>query len=514
MTAAPIDFTTAPDELLRQLALLDLADQARGETLDALAAFGELVFFVPMPAHVREWMTEILGNKRVAVTAPPESAKTTWMIILVCWWIGRHPWTSNIVVSAGADAAHKIAEKVTNTIKTSERWKLAFPNVVPDESMGWSRDGWTVKDTTCPPERWAKLTATRKDPTLLAASVGSSNINGKRVSGILLLDDIHDFNSKDSDGITKATVEFFKAMALPRAKKEAHVVVVQTRWHVQDVIAYVKTLAHFRVFEHAAIICEKDQAYERGRSYWPEQWTLADLLGRVLELGSVMFGLVYQGNDQAEAGSTLKGEWLWDFPVLWFKREYARYFGSDFAITTESVRGSTTKDPDRFAIAVLAHTGSLLVVEDGFAGRVSQGEAEEKLWQMYDLFAPRMIYLETNAGGEGFYQNLVRRMLAEGKRLPLVGQKAVKNKGARINEMQPDFEFGRIRVSDAGTPFLRLFREEWLGFGQKRVHDDTLDAVYWAWRAAGHLLPGAPVDVRRARSQRRSPYAGLARQTI
>lgn len=512
MTIPAIDFNTAPDELLRKLALLDLADQARGADLDALAAFGELVFFVPMPAHVRQWMTEILDNKRVAITAPPESAKTTWMIILVCWWIGRHPWTSNIVVSAGADAAHKIAELVTKTIKTSERWKLAFPNVVPDDTLGWSRDGWTVKDTACAPERWAKLTATRKDPTLLAASVGSSNINGKRVSGILLLDDIHDFNSKDSDGITKATVEFFKAMALPRAKKQAHVVVVQTRWHVQDVIAYVKTLAHFRVFEHSAIICDPGQLYEQGRSYWPEQWTLDDLLGRVLELGSVLFGLVYQGNDQAAAGSTLKGEWLWDFPLLWFKREYARYFGADFAITTESVVGKSNRDPDRFAVAVVAHTGSLLALEDGYAGRVSQGEAEEKLWQMYDIYVPKMIYLETNAGGEGFYQNLMRRMLAEGKRLPLLGQKAVKNKGARINEMQPDFEFGRLRVSDGGSPFLKLFREEWLGFGQKRVHDDTLDAVYWAWRAAGFTLPTAPISDRRGRAKVVNPWNSLAGQ--
>jgi len=45
-----------------------------------------------------------------------------------------------------------------------------------------------------------------------------------------------------------------------------------------------------------------------------------------------------------------------------------------------------------------------------------------------------------------------------------------------------------VKVSDAQTTFLKTFRDEWLRFGDKAAHDDTLDAVYWAWRASDHLL--------------------------
>ena len=101
---------------------------------------------------------------------------------------------------------------------------------------------------------------------------------------------------------------------------------------------------------------------------------------------------------------------------------------------------------------------------------------------------PQRILLETNAGGEVFYQALMRRMRENGLRLPLLGRKAIKGKAERINQMLPDFQFGRVKVSDAQTTFLKTFKDEWLRFGDKAAHDDTLDAVYWAWRASDHLL--------------------------
>ena len=54
-------------------------------------------------------------------------------------------------------------------------------------------------------------------------------------------------------------------------------------------IAYVKALAHYKVFEHPAI--GKD-----GESYWPEAWPIERLERRRTEIGSIIFELVYQGN--------------------------------------------------------------------------------------------------------------------------------------------------------------------------------------------------------------------------
>src|SRR3972149_6040449 len=71
---------------------LEVADRARGEGPEAVYAWAELEFGVKPAAYHREWVEEIFANKRVAITAPPEAAKTTWGIIFVTWWIGKHPW--------------------------------------------------------------------------------------------------------------------------------------------------------------------------------------------------------------------------------------------------------------------------------------------------------------------------------------------------------------------------------------------------------------------------------------
>jgi len=64
------------DDELWALVVARRVMRARGEGVEAVAAFGEHVFGLRPAAHHVEWMEERLRNKRVATVAPPESAKT------------------------------------------------------------------------------------------------------------------------------------------------------------------------------------------------------------------------------------------------------------------------------------------------------------------------------------------------------------------------------------------------------------------------------------------------------
>ena len=185
-----------------------LAASARHSDLRAVCDFGKLVFGVDFAPHHKQWIKEILANKRVVLVAPPESAKTTVMIVLVAWWIGKRPWTTNLICSAGENLSQAIAKRIADTIEFNPKWKLVFPNVEPAKDRGWSRDGYEVVDKTR--SDWAMLVATKKDPTLAAGGVGSSSVNGRRVTGIGVGDDLHDRESKSSDLICKQVVDFVK----------------------------------------------------------------------------------------------------------------------------------------------------------------------------------------------------------------------------------------------------------------------------------------------------------------
>ena len=116
-------------------------------------------------------------------------------------------------------------------------------------------------------------------------------------------------------------------------------------------------------------------------------------------------------------------------------------------------------------MARLVDCKPVLVVEDGFVGRVSQADAEDSLIRFCCEWMPKRVLLETNAAGELFYQQLLRRMRETGLQIPLLGRKATKGKAVRINEMLPDFQYGRIKVSDNSSMFLNTFRNEWVSFG-------------------------------------------------
>ncbi len=461
-----------------------LASSAKEDDLRAVCDFGKLVFGVEFAEHHKSWIQEILNNKRVVLVAPPESAKTTVMIVLVAWWIGKRPWTTNLICSAGENLAQAIAKRIADTIEFNPKWKLVFPNVEPYKERGWSRDGYEVVDRKR--KDWAMLVATKKDPTLAAGGVGSSSVNGRRVTGIGVGDDLHDRESKSSDTICKQVVDFVKDTFLPRHMESAHCVIVQTRWNPADIVGYLDSVSirgerMYEVKVHKALL-------DNGDSYWPAQWPLERIERRRSEIGEIDFQLVYLANAHASKGNILKSDYLIPFPAVHIRTNYDCYVGVDFAVTQESMVGTRHREGDNFAMARLVDCKPVLVVEDGFVGRISQGEAEDSLIRFCCEWMPKRVLLETNAAGELFYQQLLRRMRETGLNIPLLGRKATKGKAVRINEMLPDFQYGRIKVSDANTRFMNAFRNEWISFGSKGVHDDTLDAVYWSWRAAGHLL--------------------------
>ena len=98
--------------------------------------------------------------------------------------------------------------------------------------------------------------------------------------------------------------------------------------------------------------------------------------------------------------------------------------------------------------------------------------------------------VEVNKDGINYYINLIKRMNSRrGQRYVIVNVTTTRNKLTRMKEMAPYFQFGSMKVSDEGTPFIQKFINQWVGFGTKSVKDDCLDAVYDAWKITQHLIP-------------------------
>lgn len=492
------------DVVLDKLTQLDLADIAKGDGVEAIIAFGELVFGKIAAAHHRAWLAEMLAGLRTVVTSPPESAKTTWgNIIKNAWKIGKHPELSYGIGSAGDDAADDMTKAIADTIEFNPRWKLVFGHVEPDKQRGWSSNGYHVRRNDLAPGEWERLRYGDKNPTLVGGGVGSARWNGLRLTGGLTLDDAHDRRSKTQAKTNDDTIGFFKDTAEFRVTEAATLDILQTRWNPKDIVALAKTRPDFKVFEHPAII---GAGTDGERSYWPEYHSLAKLQS-IRARSPIDFELVFQGNDRAIEGTVLKTEWLHDFPFLDIRREWNRYFGIDFARRLREISKSGD-DPDLFALSLWADTGTRGVLEDVFAEELFAPDAEELFFSKAAIFRPKATGMETNgASSKMFHIALLQRMRGMGLSYVIVPITRTKDKGEYMSEIAPYFSSGQLLISDAPSAGLTLFRAQWAAF--PRGHDDALDAGYNGWSVMSHLLPLPGAAYRPKRTQA-NPFNALA----
>jgi len=518
------NFDAMPPEAISKLEALERIDTARGEGVEAVCAFGEYVFGLKAAEHHRAWVEKLLTNDHTVITAPPSSAKTTWVsIIFLSWWIGKNPMTTNAIGSAGDKAANDITKRIAATIELNPRWREVFPDIVP--TNGWSSDGYNVMSTNLTEEElkkkpatmstldyatelWTMKTGADKNPSFVGGGVGSSRFNGLRISGYLILDDIHDRNSRFSDTVCQDTVSFFSDTADNRLSKDGRLGMVQTRWHRKDSVAKVRSLYYtdgtpiFQVLDHPAIV--------DGVSYWPEEWPIEKLEGKRQIVGDLEFRLVFLGDTAANEGKLLKAEWLQPFPASNIDRRWPCVYGVDPAFKKLDLVATARKERSRFAVAKYRIAPFGLVIEDILAGHWTETECEAVLQSNALMDAPVRVVIETNGVGDPFYQSLMRRTT-----LPLTPENAKRDTVARASEMSPDFQFGRVRVSDADTPGLRLFREEWVRIGENNASDDTVSAAYYGWRGASYALwrtetPKEAED-RQRRQKARNPFTAIER---
>ena len=467
---------------------LDVATvKTDGVSFEAYMSFARLMMYEPSvgtvePAeHHQDWIHNSIEHNRILILAPPESAKTTIMSVLfTAWWIGNHPATQSMVCSVSDDQAQKIVGLIAAYIEHHPAWKLMFPDIVPDKKRGWGFDkGFFVKRRDIPYGSWMQERGARRDPTLLGVGYQNRSIIGKRVDGLFVVDDIMDETNTISEAELEKAKAIFRKTIASRVTKEGKMVVIGTPWREDDVYAYATATGLYRTFITPAWTGEGDKRV----SYWPSQWPIPRLEDKQKEVGTQDFGLMYLMDLSARKGTVLKEEWLhpyvraFDIDAMW-----PLFYGIDFAVTSADLGTRTGRrrrtNRSNFALAKIRAAPFGLILVDGWAGTISLYEAIEKLKSWIAVDRPKKTQVESWGTGELFLQMLIR----EG--LTVHGYKDTKDKVTRFQRMAVHFEIGRLRMSESDTPFLNLFRNEWVGFPDFPTND-TLDAVACAIDAAG-----------------------------
>lgn len=517
-----------PEQMLKGMSdeqIEDLARQAFGyfarqnDNPAGFEFFYRVLFGREMPPFAKEWVERVYADhaagKGSAIEAFRGSTKTTTVTIaFTAFRIGHKPEAANLLIQVGDEIANDNTAAVAEIIKNNPGWKLTFPNVVPDEQKGWGAGGYEVKRSDLPYEEWSAKNAARKDPTLIGLGYSSGSIIGKHPDGVLIVDDIHDEGNTSSEKELRKVLKILTDTIFPTVTDTTWNIFIGTPWTKTDALAYVEATGEYGVCKtpvYSRAEQGEEGAVEFERQYvklaWPERFSL-DELGKRKRLAGLGFARMYLLNLDAVSNQVFTYH---SYPHERINTaQWVGGSGVDYAATHEMFISREGKR-DLFAMAYgFVIPGGGLVVFDGVVAHCSQGEAEIFVQRAQDMFPNwRAACIEGDGRGEDFIAMVMRN-----PGIRVVGKKTGgKGKEQRlVKQLGPWLQSGRIRISDAETPFLNALRAQ-LNDYPLVEHDDCLDALYWLARLFPDVLVLPPAEVDELPQTRpvkkKNPYASL-----
>lgn len=251
---------------------------------------------------------------RLALFLPPGSAKSTYASVLF------PPW-----YLAGASSKAIIA--ASHTAELAERWGRRVRNLIDQNTATL---GVSVSDDNRAAGRWE----TDSGGEYYAAGVGGA-ITGRRADLAIIDDPIRSREDADSEAIRDAQWEWYKFDLMTRLKPGAGVVLIQTRWHEDDLAG--RLLAdegdRWRVIS-LPMEAEAHDALGRkpGEPLWPEWYN--DQMRADAKRDARLWSALYQQRPAPEEGDYFRAEWFKPVNTLPDTAMLAIYGASDYAVTS------------------------------------------------------------------------------------------------------------------------------------------------------------------------------------
>lgn len=397
---------------------------------------------------------------------PPGAAKSTYASILFSpWYFGVYPDHCIIAASHTAELAEKWGRRVRNLV--SEHALVLGAGLAPDSQAAG---------------RWE----TDRGGEYFAAGVGGA-IAGRRADLVVIDDPVRSREDADSELIRDKTWDWYKSDLYTRLKPGGRIVLIQTRWHEDDLAG--RLLAdmaiggdQWEVISLPAIAEANDPLGRRtGEALWPE-WENTDELARKRRaVGPREWSALYQQRPAPEEGDYFKAEWLKPYEKAPAKDTLRIYGGSDYAVTADG--GDFTVH----AVVGLDPEGRMYLL-DLYRKQVASDEWVEAFCDLVKEWKP-MGWAEEQGqirAGIGPYldrRQRERQAYCAREAFPTRGDKAVRAQSIR----------GRMALEGLYVPvnadWYPALRSELLSFPAGK-YDDQVDALGLVGQLLDYMLAG------------------------
>ena len=417
-------------------------------------------------------------SPRLLISAPPRHSKSLFTTRgLTPWILGRHPNWESIVATSTQDLADYFGVEVRRICNDPEYHAL-FPDFEIDKSSNA-----------------VSHLATLKHGGYKLVGVGGG-LPG-RGAHVLICDDLlasrEDAQSaKVMDGIWS----WFNSVAMNRLSPGGGVIVMNTRWEIDDVIGRVMasdTKNKWKVLSYAALAEEDEKHRKKGEALHPERYTREMLEAERDRLTSVGkerdWVSLYQQRPMKESGGFFKAENLSFIPVKDYPnpKDLNWFIGTDFAASVKKTSDKTSLVP--FGID---RKGDIYLAPDAVLERLDSLAAVHRLVDLIRKYRPMWVASEKGPLNSA-YGPLLRSAMRE-KNVFATIREISRSQGKYVyaTPVQARMQGRRLHFPD--TQFYRLtVAPQFLNFvpGNDNQEDDFIDGLA---NGVFHLdqLPRAP----------------------
>lgn len=215
-------------------------------------------------AHHALWLKLLCDwrIRRLLIIAPPESAKTTWVLsaYLGCR-LGLFPEQPVIIASTSASVAEKRSLALRNMVESPE-WQATFPAARPVPTMAWTQTEWSIAPEGAP-------YAGRLHPSVAAYGTGGSIIGSRAYE--VIADDLIDYDSSRTQNMRELVMRWVQTSLISRVySRVGRVVMIGTAWHSDDIYARAQQEGDWVVCR-MPLLSESESVY--AFMTYPDRWS-------------------------------------------------------------------------------------------------------------------------------------------------------------------------------------------------------------------------------------------------
>ena len=425
------------------------------------------------PNYVPSWHLDIIaaeleklereGDKEykvLLVFAPPRHGKSELCTVsFPIWYLGRNPTKEIITVSYSAELAQDFGAKARDLVAT-DVYRAIFDTTLKEDEQGKAK--------------WK----TNKGGSYTSVGIGGT-LSGRGANFLLFDDPIKNREEAESETYRQRVWDFFTSTAFTRLEPNGVVVVILTRWHLDDLAGRIlqndELKKRCKVLHLPAIALHEEEYRKTGEALWPSRFSVEALTEIRNTVGPYDFEALYQGSPVLTENQ--------EFSPSFYKyiseeevetKETANFLTVDTAISKKSQAdwtGFTDNSVDQ------EHFWNI----KAWHQRLNPDELVEQLFALHERRRYVSIGIEKTTFTDGLKPFLDGEQRRRGRYLPIVELKHNQTaKEIRIRGLIPRYAAGSIRHIKGQCSQLELELSQF----PNGLNDDIADSLAYQLQIA------------------------------